>query len=366
MAHGDKGLPASELSTYEVQRLAHIRRNHEFLVALGLADAGTDPVAALTSGPGAKKKKKATGAPPRKKAVPPPPESLRRSARLVGAAAELSHETITEAPDGFFDTEKKPAAKKRRRSDDDDGGDDSLESMREEAMRYLKACREAQLELSVDHEADGDGWRAEARRRWGALAGAGDASARDWKVFVTTRLATPPPVSPLDFLQEYYCADSWRLLAACILMSRVSSWDTKHTCISAFFQLYPTPTAFAQETDWKTTKAAIHSLGLFDDRLKSLAALTDHFLQGAPLPAGEGEALLKAEDGTPQPRRADAFDLSLDRKSPHKIHGVGPFGIDSWRVFCKDEGATIKLNKASKDILEPFVRWRRRPDVKAE
>ena len=29
----------TNLSDYELQRLAHIRRNHEFLVSLGLADA---------------------------------------------------------------------------------------------------------------------------------------------------------------------------------------------------------------------------------------------------------------------------------------------------------------------------------------
>ena len=38
------------------------------------------------------------------------------------------------------------------------------------------------------------------------------ADARDWRVFVESRLSQPPPVSPLDFLQEYYAADSWRLL----------------------------------------------------------------------------------------------------------------------------------------------------------
>ena len=42
-------------------------------------------------------------------------------------------------------------------------------------------------------------------RRWGALAGAGKED-RDWKLFVESRLSTPPPVSPIDFLQEYYVA----------------------------------------------------------------------------------------------------------------------------------------------------------------
>lgn len=84
------------------------------------------------------------------------------------------------------------------------------------------------LSVPDDGDADADDWRREAVRRWGALAGAGSPT-RDWKLFVESRLSTPPPVSPVDFLQEYYAADTWRLLVSCILMSRVSSWNTKHT-----------------------------------------------------------------------------------------------------------------------------------------
>ena len=43
---------------------------------------------------------------------------------------------------------------------------------------------------------------------------------------------------------------------------------------------------------------------------------------------------------------------------------VGPFGVESWRVFCKDEGATIKLSKGG-EPLAPFVAWRKRA-AKAE
>ena len=166
-------------------------------------------------------------------------------------------------------------------------------------------------------------------RRWGALAGAGKED-RDWKLFVESRLSTPPPVSPIDFLQEYYAADSWRLLVSCILMSRVSSWKTKHECISAFFEKYPTPTAFAEESDSAKVLTAIKSLGLFDDRLRSLVALTDTFLRGAPL-----------EPSKKKSPRADEFKVETDRKSVHKVHGVGPFGVESWLVFCKDQGHCV-------------------------
>merc|ERR1719155_435544 len=113
-------------------------------------------------------------------------------------------------------------------------------------------------------------------------------------------------------------------------MSRVSSWNTKHTCISNFFAKYPTPTAFADERDYSKVKKEIHSLGLFDDRLRSLVSLTETFLHGAREEPAKGA----------KSPRADEFRVETDRKSIHKIHGVGPFGHDSWRVFCKDEGAT--------------------------
>ena len=333
---------SAPLSEYEQQRLAHIRRNHEFLVSLGLADASVDPVAALNGKP--TKPKVARG--PKKVKVPVPPESLRRSSRLKGQEVEYTHEIV----DAFGDDDQ-PARKKVKReaeADDEDDEEVALDEMRAEAIAYLKEVREAQLALSVDAaDADEDDWRREAVRRWGPLAGGG--GDRDWKVFVESRLSTPPPVSPVDFLQEYYAADTWRLLVSCILMSRVSSWNTKHTCISEFFALYPTPSAFSSETDYRRIQTAIHSLGLFDDRLKSLCSLTDTFLYGAAL---------EPKKGAKSPR-ADEFRVDLDRKSPHKIHGVGPFGHDSFLVFCKDEGATITLSKGG-DPIAPFVNWRKK------
>ena len=328
----------TNLSDYELQRLAHIRRNHEFLVSLGLADAAVDPVEAMRTG---NKKKPSKPRAPRRPKIAPPPESLRRSPRLKGEEAEFGAEIVN----AFGDEDDEVRPKKRARAEEMD--DEALAEMRAEAMAYLKEVREAQLVLSVPEDGKGSDWRKEAVRRWGSLAGAGKED-RDWKLFVESRLSTPPPVSPIDFLQEYYAADSWRLLVSCILMSRVSSWKTKHECISAFFEKYPTPTAFAEESDSANVLTAIKSLGLFDDRLRSLVALTDTFLRGAPL-----------EPSKKKSPRADEFKVETDRKSVHKVHGVGPFGVESWLVFCKDQGATIKLSKGG-EPLAPFVAWRKR------
>lgn len=80
-----------------------------------------------------------------------------------------------------------------------------------------------------------DGWKKEAIRRWGSRV----CARKDWKLYVTSRLSSPPPVSPLDLLQgeicslclwpiypllfsdiEYFCADTWQLLCCVTLMSR--------------------------------------------------------------------------------------------------------------------------------------------------
>ena len=63
-----------ELSKYEQQRLEHIRRNQEFLVSMGLADAKAELASAT----------KKTPAPPQKRTKVQVPESLRRRSQ-VGA-----------------------------------------------------------------------------------------------------------------------------------------------------------------------------------------------------------------------------------------------------------------------------------------
>ena len=121
-------------------------------------------------------------------------------------------------------------------------------------------------------------------------------------------------------------------------MSRVSSWDTKHNCISAFFERYPNPSALLHETNWQRVRQVINLLGLFDDRLQSLTALTTRFFEH------------------------DQFELDPNPKSEHKVRGIGPFGYENYLVFCKDQGATITLSAGGKP-LAPFVAWRKKHEA---
>ncbi len=307
---------ATELSEYELQRLEHIRRNHETLVRLGLVTADEKP--AITMGDEKPKR------PARAKLPSAPPTSLRRSSRLLHAAPEFGGELVDELADDHDIVDPKTRAKRKRTaptggdatgdgSTDDDDEELVRREINEATVSFLVSAREAMGRFLVsengDAPVDADGWRDEAIRRWGELAGGGvKAVNRDWKDFVSSRLSKPPPPSPEPLLQEYYAADTWQLLCTCVLMSRVSSWKTKHRCISDFFTRYETPSAFLKHVveggETGELRGLIHSLGLFDDRLQPLCAVTRAFM-------------------LPEEEETDVFEIDLKER---KIRGIGEFG----------------------------------------
>jgi len=52
---------------------------------------------------------------------------------------------------------------------------------------------------------------------------------------------------------------------------------------------------------------------------------------------------------------ADALLRGADR-----AHGVGPFGVAFWLVFCKDQGHHQDSSSKGGEPLAPFVAWRKR------
>ena len=120
-----------------------------------------------------------------------------------------------------------------------------------------------------------DEWLAEATRRWGGRVA--DVACDDWEAYVQSRISHPPPPSPLELLQEFYAHDPWQLLVCCVLMSRVSSWATKHSAISNFFAQWPTPSAVL-DAEPDSLLPVMKPLGLFESRLRSLIAISERFL----------------------------------------------------------------------------------------
>ena len=212
-------LMTESLSQYELQRLEHIRRNHEMLVRLGLAEDKAETPA--------KAPKK-----PRAKAPPPLPETLRRSSRVKQVAPVYTHEVIDKFGEDM-DRQCEPGAKRRKLSQAEAGEEEEEARVRaeiaESTVNFLREAREAMNRYLTSEDGDApltaDGWRDEAVRRWGELAGGGPrAAGRDWEAFVTSRLSKPPPPSPEPLLQEFYAADMSQLLCCCVLMSRTPLW----------------------------------------------------------------------------------------------------------------------------------------------
>ena len=195
---------AESLSAYELERLEHIKRNHEQLVRLGLVSADSKPLMHF--------KEPKTAAPKRQKKMMPPvaPESLRRSSRVKKLTPEYNESIINNFGDDDREVERKGKGKKRSakansdEDDDESGDDDEQAEILASTTAFLQAAREALLQFVTSHDgqapATSDGWRAEAVKRWGEHCG----KERDWEAFVTSRLSKPPPPSPHDLLQEYY------------------------------------------------------------------------------------------------------------------------------------------------------------------
>ena len=64
-------------------------------------------------------------------------------------------------------------------------------------------------------------------------------------------------------------------------------------------------------------------------------------------------------------RDGDEFKVETDRKSVHKVHGVGPFGVE-WCASCSARTrAPRSSSPRAAGRIAPFVAWRKRA-AKAE
>lgn len=319
-------MSTDELTEYERQRLVLVARNREYMARLGVASIaakiGLDVrEAAVRVRKRPIKIKKETIAP------------TRRSARVVGVKAEFNGEAIDALEDervAMRSTRKRSAY---ARAADDREGDAATRTIHEDRLaasrEWLADARETLLKhRDKSTSTSSCAWREEAIARWGLDVPKFDA-VRDWEAWVKSRVGSPPPTSELVLLQEYFAHDGWQLLIACVLMSRVSSWETKYRCISEFFKAYPTPSA-ALRANADDIFEIIKSLGLFPGRMRSIVEVTTKFL------THPGEFTVGAEPDV-------------------KLYGIGEFGIDSWYIFARND-----IHRTPGDSnLQSFVRWQR-------
>jgi methyl-CpG-binding domain protein 4 len=312
------------LTEYELQRLAHVRRNQEYMARLGVTKLAQDVMTASTS------KTTSTTTSRRKK----PREATaptRRSSRVLGAKPTHDGSVIDALEeDEDAGTKRRRKTPKANGEDMDDEEIDAFATSREwlaEAREKLLATRATSAE-GPKGKAD-DAWRRDAVARWGKDVPAADA-VKDWKAWTMSRLGTPPPPSKLQLLQEYYAHDAWMLLIACALMSRVASGALKHECIANFFEQFPTPSA-ALEARAEDVFEIIKRLGLFPGRMRTIVEVSTRFL----MDTGEFEVGLEPE---------------------RKIYGIGEFGVDSFEIFARGD-----VRRKPKDCnLQAFCAWQKR------
>lgn len=174
-------------------------------------------------------------------------------------------------------------------------------------------------------------WHNEAVARWGPGVPALNLVS-DWKIYVTSRLPVLIPSSPCDIMQERYAYDAWRLLAACTLMTRISSERIKDETIATFFLHYQTPSMFLDKarTEGKTLQEIIRPLGMTESRCKTLTELSQRFLE------------------------MPVFDIG-HKKGINKIFGCGPFAVDSYFIFCRGH----LLPETADSLCQEYLGWRK-------
>ena len=315
----------AELSAYELERNRTIAENEAKLVELGLESAS----AAIREHTAAKREAATHEKKERLKRMPPP-EPTRASKRVRSEKPQYTGEKIDKFGDEIdakIEKQARVGASGEEKAAARAAAMEAARLLLEEARAKLQAERGGSKRGS---KKGGDaGWRAEAIKRWGARAG--ECATDDWEGYVASREAKPAPTSPELLLQEHYADDGWKLLVCCALMSRVSSHETKTRCIEAFFALCPTPTAFL-EADVDAVEEAVKSLGLFhQSRYRSLVDISTRWLN-MPI-----------------------FDIGAE-KGVNKIEGCGPFTVDSYYIFCKDD-RTVQPADA---CCAAYCRWRDR------
>ena len=215
------------LSEYEQQRLAHIRRNQEYLERLGLG--GDNAWSRILGGGGAEKEPA-----PRRKKDPKPrvvvdESQCRRSRRSKGSdpeyngvqfdsfferqeAVDSEEEGGWKATDGSMnsalslgdDIESLSPVGKPRGAKTDEEKEAQYAAIIADSKNWLATSRAALCNVgggAAGQPSKADEWMAEAIRRWGPRVA--DVQCDDWEIYVKSRISHPPPPSPLELLQEF-------------------------------------------------------------------------------------------------------------------------------------------------------------------
>jgi methyl-CpG-binding domain protein 4 len=130
------------------------------------------------------------------------------------------------------------------------------------------------------------------------------------------------PKSPFNLLQEIYIDDPWKILVCCIFLNQTTRKQVDKVRES-FFQKWPNPEALANARTEEVVEA-IRVLGFYNRRAKTLQKFSAEWTE-------------------------------KKWSSPMELHGIGQYGLDSWKIFVKGE----IVDDPSDHVLNDYIAWRK-------
>ncbi|KAI5300308.1 hypothetical protein KEM55_008283, partial [Ascosphaera atra] len=150
------------------------------------------------------------------------------------------------------------------------------------------------------------------------------------------------PFAPTDapcfgLIQEKLAHDPFRLLVATIFLNRTRG-KVAIPVLYKLFELYPTPADLAS-ANVSDVAELMQCLGLQNSRAKKCVELARMWLTTPPIKGVRYRRLHypQKKDGSDiKPREViDDKDTRVAWEAAH-LPGVGPYALDSWRIFCRD------------------------------
>ncbi|EGD99452.1 hypothetical protein TESG_06887 [Trichophyton tonsurans CBS 112818] len=166
-----------------------------------------------------------------------------------------------------------------------------------------------------------------------------------------------PPTSTAVFglIQEKLAHEPFRLLIATIFLNRTRG-EVAIPVICSLFEHYPTIESLAN-ANFDELVPLIQRLGLQNSRARKCIALAKAWIANAPQ---SGKRYRKLH----YPNKSDGLDIecgeTVTDDDPRvawevgHLPGIGPYAIDSWRIFCRDKLRGLATDWNGADALEGF------------
>ena len=152
-----------------------------------------------------------------------------------------------------------------------------------------------------------------------------------------------PPLSSTSFglVQESLQSNPFHLLIAVIFLNKTRG-AVAMPVFYTFITRFPSPSSLAS-ADLPEVVSFFQNLGLQNQRAKKCIALANAWLEHPPTKAKRWRRLHYPNLGDGKDIKSSEEPIADQREDPRvawevgHLPGIGAYGIDSWRIFCRDE-----------------------------